>query len=286
LFPLHQACIATSCRAIDHYHSRRKDTTSKPALETLYGLLSTRFIQRKRRTDEPRETSNDILNLCFSSDQYGPRSVLSLSRLEWWGGKYDVGIYKASSKLTADGLQKFYTDPIEVGDITPFVHSILQSSPHRRNEPEYRPKATREPQTLERLPKELLDAVCSYLPIKAVIALHRTSKALGLRIPLDSAFWRDCLRDGNLHPHIWDLETKRIEQYLSTQRAALLDTTAYWDWKSAAKLLSVKRFPTSGCDERLRDMPDGLWNRCRIWAIIEEALENQEDLGQQQRFLG
>jgi hypothetical protein len=252
----------------------------------MYGLLSTRFIQRKCLTDEPHETSNDILNLCFSSDQYGPRSVLSLSRLEWCGGKYDVGINNASCKPMTDGLQKFYTDPIEVGDITTFVRIILQSSPHCRNEPENTPRATREPQTLERLPKELLDAVCSYLPIEAVIALHGTSKALALQIPLDSAFWRDCLRDGNLHPHIWDLDTKRIEQCLSTQRAELLDTTAYWDWKSAARLLSVKRFPISGCDERLRAMPDGFWNRCRIWVIIEEALENQEDSGQQQRFLG
>lgn len=137
-------------------------------------------------------------------------------------------------------------------------------------------KATREPQRLERLPTEMMDAICSYLPTQSVIALHRTSKALALRIPLDSVFWRNSLREGSLHPHIWDLDTKWIEHHLSNPNAALLDPTASWDWKVAAKLLATKRFSISGCDDRLLDVPDGFWNRCRIWATIEEALQEQD----------
>ena len=276
LFPLHESCIAISCRAIDHFDSRRKDAVPTSALKLLYRLLSARFIRRKCRIDEPLETSNDIFDLCSSSCDYGPRSALALSRLEWWGAKYDVGNHNMSFKLAINDSQKFYTDPIEVGDIASFVHKVLQTSPRRRDESKCTPKATREPQRLERLPTELLDVVCSYLPIQSVIALHCTSKMLALQIPLDSAFWRDSLRDGSLHPHVWDLDTKWIEQHLTTPHAALLDPTACWDWKFAAKLLAKKRFRVSGCDKRLLDVPDGLWNRCRIWATIEEALGEQE----------
>lgn len=283
LFPLHESCIAISCRAIDHFHSRRKDTVSKSALEILYRVLSARFIQRKCLMDEPLESSNDIFDLCSSSCDYGPRSALALSRLEWWGAEYDVGNHSLSFKLAINDSQKFYTDPIEVGDIASFVHKVLQSSPRRRDEAEYTPRATREPQRLERLPTELLDVVCGYLPIQSVIALHCTSKVLALQIPLDSAFWRDSLRDGSLHPHVWDLDTKWIEQHLTTPHATLLDPTACWDWKFAAKLLAKKRFQVSGCNERLPDVPDGLWNRCRIWATIEEALREQENLTQRER---
>jgi hypothetical protein len=154
---------------------------------------------------------------------------------------------------------------------------VLRSSPRRRDEPEYTLKATRQQQRLERLPTELLDAICSHLPIQSIIALNRTSKALALRIPLDSAFWRNSLRYGSLHPHLWDLDTKWIEYNLSNPDAALLDPTAAWDWKAAAKLLATKRFSISACDDRLLDVPDGFWNRCRIWATIEEALQKQEN---------
>jgi hypothetical protein len=278
LFPLHEGCIVTSCRAIDRHYSMRNDVEPKPALEMLYELLNTRFIRRKSRTDEPHETSNDIFDLCSSCSEYGPRSVLALSRLEWWGGKYDVGSDSMFLNHSTDELQKFYTDPIEEESTASFVRRVLQSSPRRRDEPEYTLKASREPQRLERLPTELLDAVCSYLPLQSIIALNRTSKVLALRIPLDSAFWRNSFRDGSLHPHIWDLDTEWIEHHLSKPDARLLDLTASWDWKAAAKLLATKRFSISGCDDRLLDVPDGFWNRCRIWATIEEALQEQENL--------
>ncbi|KAG9194726.1 hypothetical protein G6011_04761 [Alternaria panax] len=262
LFPLHEQCIVTSCRAIDHHYSARREVESKPTLKILYQLLSARFNQRKCCTDKPYETSNDIFDLCSSPSEYGPRSVLALSRLEWWGGKYD----------------KFYTDPVEEEGTISFVRRVLQSLPCRRDEPKYKLKATREPQRLERLPTELLDAVCSYLPAPSVIALHRTSKALALRIPLDYVFWRNSLRDGSLHPHIWDLDTKQIEHHLSDPDAAVLGRTVSWDWKVASKLLATKRLLISGCDDRLLDVPDGFWNRCRIWATIAEALQEQDTL--------
>jgi hypothetical protein len=104
LFPLHEGCIVTSCRAIDHHYSTRKEVNSEPALKILYELLSTRFDQRKCCMDEPQETSNDIFDLCSSSSKYGPRSVLALSRLDWWGGKYEVGSDSTFLKRTTDDM--------------------------------------------------------------------------------------------------------------------------------------------------------------------------------------
>jgi hypothetical protein len=160
------------------------------------------------------------------------------------------------------------------------VQRVLHSSPRSKVDECYSLIPTREPQGLERLPTELLDGICSYLLIHSIIALHRTSKALAIQIPLDTAFWRNSLRDGNLHPHIWDLDTKWIEQQLPKSHEARLDPTACWDWKGAAKLLAMKRFPISGRDSRLGDVPNGFWNRCRIWSTIEEALQ-EHDFGQE-----
>jgi hypothetical protein len=128
----------------------------------------------------------------------------------------------------------------------------------------------REPQGIERLPTELLDAICGHLPTQSVIKLHRTSKTLAMKLSLDNAFWRDSLCAGSLHPHIWGLDTKAIETL--RQESSIIFSAADWDWRSVAKLLTTKRFPTIGRDPRLTDMPPGLWNRCRIWSILERVL--------------
>ena len=96
-----------------------------------------------------------------------------------------------------------------------------------------------------------------------------------MQLPLDSTFWRNSLRDGSLHPHLWDLDTKWIERGLQDTNEPYLDPTDSWDWNGAAKLLAMKRFPIIGCDARLADLPHGFWNRCRIWATIEEALHEE-----------
>jgi hypothetical protein len=98
LFPLHKACMETSCRVIDHIRTRRQNVMRKPTLWILYHFLNERFLERHGNLDLDanlyaqiaENTENDILDLCERSAVYGPRSVLSLSRLEWWGGEYDV----------------------------------------------------------------------------------------------------------------------------------------------------------------------------------------------------
>ncbi|CAO2654973.1 Nn.00g117060.m01.CDS01 [Neocucurbitaria sp. VM-36] len=245
LFPLHDVCIDLSRRVIENLYTRRIYAQRVSALAVLNNLLQSRF---RSNAHAPFETRNDILDICTVLDKYGSRSVMALTKLEWWGGEYE----------------KFYTDPLHVSDITSFSVRILKASPNRKQNRRCVPHTTRGPYGIERLPPELLDQICSYLPATSVITLHRVSKTLAQSVPLDNSFWRNSLLAGSLLPHIWDLDK------------AELGTPAYEtsrDWKSVAQLLAKKQFPISGRDRRLEDIPNGLWNRCRIWSIMEEAVE-------------
>lgn len=148
-------------------------------------------------------------------------------------------------------------------DITSFALGVLKASPNRKHVDDCIPATTRTSHSLERLPPELLDQICNYLPATSVITLHRVSKTVAHNVPLDNTFWRDSLLNGSLLPHIWDFDR------------AELGTPAFEtfsDWKNVAKLLAERRFPISGRDRRLENIPNGLWNRCRIWSIMEEAI--------------
>lgn len=87
LIPLHDACIDISCRAIESRQNKSSSAKWKPALSVLNLLLQHRFRLKARSTFETR---NDLLNLCKLHDHYGARSVLALSKVEWWGGVYEV----------------------------------------------------------------------------------------------------------------------------------------------------------------------------------------------------
>jgi hypothetical protein len=89
LFPLHEACIETSCRVIDHRRTKRNDLADESSLAVLCRLLNARFLGRRIPLSNV-DMANDILDLCTSSSSYGPRSVLAMTKLEWWGGEYDV----------------------------------------------------------------------------------------------------------------------------------------------------------------------------------------------------
>jgi hypothetical protein len=170
----------------------------------------------------------------------------------------------------ADDVQKFYASPVDVPELNSFVFDVLQSSSRETDSATWPPERSRELRGLENLPSELLDMICNYLPTQSVIKLHRTSKTLAMKLPLDNAFWRNCLRAGNLHPHIWGLDIKAIDSLRQPSRKT--SNAAEWDWQGVAKLLSMKQFPTTGRDPRLDSLPLGLWNRCRIWSTFEKAL--------------
>lgn len=160
--------------------------------------------------------------------------------------------------------QKFYTDPLNIASLESFALSLLQASPRRELANWHALPGPDERHALERLPIELLDHICSYLPARSVIALNRSSKALAQKVPLDDPFWRRSLMNGTLLPHIWDLNGEDLSE-------SAHETTR--NWNRVAQLLSQRKFPISGLDPRLRDIPDALWNRCRIWSIVEEAVE-------------
>lgn len=169
-------------------------------------------------------------------------------------------------------LQRFYTDPIDVLDLESFIFDVLLASSHDEGSNSRPSITTNEASGIERLPAELLDVICSYLEPQSVIKLHRTSQLMASKVLLDNSFWRDSLRGGSLHPHIWDLDTQLIETLRDESNITFSATG--WDWRSVAKLLAMKQFPVTGRDSRLDSMPLGLWNRCRIWSIIEDALND------------
>jgi hypothetical protein len=91
LFPLHDSCLSTSCRAIEHHQSKRKESEEESTLEVLVRLLNSRFIERQGQYGSVGPV-NDLFNLSSPCSVYGPRSVLALTKLEWWGGGYDVSL--------------------------------------------------------------------------------------------------------------------------------------------------------------------------------------------------
>lgn len=258
LFPLHEACISISCRAIEHIQSKSLLSNPKPALAVLNQLLQIRFKDRHARPGIPDHTRNDLFGLCERSDEYGPRSVMAMSKLEWWGGEYD----------------RFYTHPLDTINTSRFVLEALQALPCQRAQcnPTWMP--SRSPSHMESLPPEVLDAICSYLPAPSVISLHRAAKTLALKIPLDNMMWRNRLCDASLHPHLWDIDAKWIAHHCQNASFRESFTTIDFDWKGVAQLLSVKRFSNARRCPGLMGVPDHLWNRCRIWCIVEEALSS------------
>jgi hypothetical protein len=103
LFPLHEACLEISCRAFNHLHSRRGLSDSESALKILYHFLNERFLHHHRAARHNDPVVNDIFDLRHRSKLYGPRSVIAMNRLEWWGGQYDVRINSTrKTQLTSD----------------------------------------------------------------------------------------------------------------------------------------------------------------------------------------
>jgi hypothetical protein len=105
---MHEACIETSCRVIDDVRHRHHYMDSEPTLAAFYNFLNTRYIDRHRKAYPNDEFSNDIFDLCHCSRLYGPRSVLAMTRLEWWGGGYDVCVLLIGPELSLHGTEILY----------------------------------------------------------------------------------------------------------------------------------------------------------------------------------
>lgn len=257
LIPLHESCISISRRIIDRAKVHKLPFDKTSSLVILNDLLQLCLLEMKPGRSDSR---NDILNLCEAPGGLGPRSVLALTKLEMWKGTYEVCTdieFVLLRELIA--IKKFYTNPLDIPNLIPFTLGILQETPADSHWS--MSEITSRHRGFEELPNELLDQICSYLSVSSVISLARTCKLLALKA-LNGTFWRTRLLDGSLVPHMWDLDNAVFnESAMRTNR----------NWGRVAKILSQRKLPMDQIDWRLKDIPDGLWNRCRVWSIVEKA---------------
>ena len=172
-------------------------------------------------------------------------------------------------KLTSE--QKFYTDPVNVPNVTDCVLGLLQDTVAPAASPRPFPRLSHELSRIEQLPTELLDTISNHLSADSAFSLHRTSRTLATKVPLNNNFWRNTILSGQAFPFLWDLDTAKLEKRHQEHQMASNDPSAAWNWKAVGQLLAMKHFPLKSLDERIMDLPSGLWNRRRIWSIIESA---------------
>lgn len=156
------------------------------------------------------------------------------------------------------------SDPLSVETVTTYVCNMLQEKQIiKPSLPDLiiRP-VSRQSSGLESLPAEIVDHITEYLSASSALALHRCSKSLSKKVPIDDRFWKSHLCDGSLLLHIWDID----EQDLKQRTAGAIE----WGWKALIKTLSVE----FNQDYKSSVVPPGLWNRRRILNYIEEILES------------
>lgn len=97
MFPLHHACITISCRAIEHKFMKCVTLDNRPPLAILCNILNRVYDQslHQAKPVEQNHIKNDMFHLASYSNIHGPKSVLALTRLDWWGGEYDVSVITA-----------------------------------------------------------------------------------------------------------------------------------------------------------------------------------------------
>lgn len=91
IFPLHEDCLRISQHAVDSLNPVTRGDQEKSSLSILNTILQSRYCKNARHTKHDSLVArNDLLNLCTATDTNGPRSVVGLSLLQWWGGEYEV----------------------------------------------------------------------------------------------------------------------------------------------------------------------------------------------------
>ncbi len=135
----------------------------------------------------------------------------------------------------------------------------------------FNPQPTRALSALERLPTELLDQISMYLSAYAALSLHQSSKTLASKVPMDNNFWRGSILSGNAIPILWDLDLKELDMRNQYEQNNPRHTDALWNWRAVGRFLATKQFPLQSSDPLIVDLPNGLWNRRRIWSIVEQA---------------
>ncbi|UPX18770.1 uncharacterized protein EKO05_0009061 [Ascochyta rabiei] len=256
VFPLHENCLQISRRVIDQFKPMIESDDGLSSLSTLNKMLQSRYRQNARCTnDNSIVAKNDLFDLCTATGTHGPRSVVGLSLLEWWEGAYE----------------KFYTDPINIPTLTVHVFGLLQDTSGSAPCPYPFSLPCQGSCGIDQLPVELIDQISIYLPAHSALALHQTSKTLASKLILDNNFWRRSIMSGTALPYLWDLNTNELEKLHRERIGKSSRPDATWDWKAIGQLLATKYFALNSSDPRTSSLPNGLWNRRRIWSIVEEA---------------
>jgi hypothetical protein len=157
---------------------------------------------------------------------------------------------------------------------TECIFDLLQGTTAAETDQSRSSQPVRKPCGLERLPMELLDQISDYLPIQSVLAMHQTSRMLALKVLLDNNFWRKSIISGRLLPYIWDFDVEELDRQRRKSLEASPDSDVTWDWRVVGQLLATKHFPLKSSDPRIVDLPNGLWNRRRIWSIVADAYKH------------
>lgn len=95
IFALHEDCLQLSRRVIEHLRPVTPDGLDRSSLSILNEILQSRYRNNaKCVSPDNLIANNDIFNLNTATETNGPRSVISLSLMEWWEGLYDVCSHK------------------------------------------------------------------------------------------------------------------------------------------------------------------------------------------------
>ncbi|PVH94172.1 hypothetical protein DM02DRAFT_693805, partial [Periconia macrospinosa] len=221
---------------------------SEPSINQLYSMLN-RGLQANNAMGATGANAYDIFAL-RSTSTYGPKSTLAFDVLSW-SGAYD----------------KFFADPLKISNFMPAVYNALQPlSPVRSADLSDELCLIKSHHGLEALPIELLDHIASELPARSIVSLRQSSRPLAHKIPFNERFWGRQLCNGSLLPHIWDLDEENFKQLLQST-----PQDQSWDWREMCDRLRVDRHLSDRGKNNLTALPEGFWNRCRIWTIIGAA---------------
>ncbi|KAF1992692.1 hypothetical protein P154DRAFT_528290 [Amniculicola lignicola CBS 123094] len=252
IFPLHHACIQIGCRVLELHPGISRVTDQLSPLGRLNQMLRLQFQYNK---SSGVGVGHDLFNLNSENQTGDPRSLLAMDELGWWGDEHE----------------KFLTDPLEIPGISQFILDVLRATPRTSGPESPAVRPLRSAESIEKMPNELLDIITAHLPPLSVVALHRSSRLLSLKVPLDAHFYREYVANGSLFPQVWDLDNEELEDD-ENEKADFSRLDGLWDWKSVVRLLQKKEFSVYGLGCGLSEaIPLGFWNRCRIWRIIEDA---------------
>ncbi|KZM25851.1 hypothetical protein ST47_g2864 [Ascochyta rabiei] len=185
-------------------------------------------------------------------------------------GNYDT-VFPLHENCLQISRRKFYTDPINIPTLTGHVFGLLQDTSGSAPCPYPFSLPCQGSCGIDQLPVELIDQISIYLPAHSALALHQTSKTLASKLILDNNFWRRSIMSGTALPYLWDLNTNELEKLHRERIGKSSRPDATWDWKAIGQLLATKYFALNSSDPRTSSLPNGLWNRRRIWSIVEEA---------------